>query len=100
MPYSVYKVPLDAKVWDDKKFTQDNPDAKKEHTPIYIGSTGKNIVDRFHNHKGGIKHNKYVKEYGKGIELVSEHPTWAEAHKKEIAVALEMKRKGVGVFQR
>ena len=101
MPYSVYRVPLSNDVWNDKKFKADNPNGDPNKSGAsYIGTTGKTIDERFRNHKSGVKHNKYVKEYGKSIELVSEHPTWAEAHKKEIEVALEMKRKGVGVFQR
>ncbi len=101
MPYSVYRVPLSNAVWNEKKFRDDNPNADPSKSGTsYIGTTGKPIKERFANHKAGIKHNKYVKEYGKTVELVSEHPTWAEAHKKEIEVALDLKRQGIGIFQR
>ena len=100
MAHSVYRVLLDNDVWKDKKFREVNPVALENNEAYYVGSTGKPIDKRFGDHKKGYKHNKYVKEFGKHVELVSEHTTWAEAHKKEIEAAMSLRKQGKGVFQR
>ena len=99
--YSVYTVMLDKKVWLDKKFRDANPGIKPFAKPgAYIGATGKDINERFKDHKAGIKHNKYVKDFGKSVALIANCSTWAEANKREIEAACNLRRQGIGVFQK
>jgi len=98
--YSVYRVPLSQSVWNDSKFSEANKSANKELVPYYIGSTGLSVDARFAKHKAGVKHNKYVKDYGKGVSQESKHSTWDLAHAAEKALASKLRSEGHPVYQK
>lgn len=98
--YSVYKVPLGQAVWSDHKFSEANKSANRELTPYYIGSTGIPVNERFAKHKAGVKHNKYVHQYGKGVSQESKHSTWDLAHAAEKALANKLRAEGHPIYQK
>ncbi len=101
--HHVYVVELDPKVASIRRFREANPAYRDGRMCFYVGMTGLTPQERFHNHKQGHKDNRFVREFG--VRLLPElyeklNPmSYAEAAKKEEALARALRRRGFGVWQ-
>lgn len=62
--HSVYVVELDPAVAKLRKVRAENPVRDPKKPCVYVGMTGLAVVERFANHKAGIKAAYVVKRYG------------------------------------
>ena len=102
--HNVYVIELSPEVLKDNKFISDNLDCDRALPCFYVGVTGLTPEERFGNHKRGYKHSKIVKQYG--MRLVPEifeqyNPMlYKDAETKERTLAIELRLKGHGVWQK
>jgi len=102
--YFVYVVRLSQEVLIQKKFKDSNPNYRAGQPCVYVGMTGKDPDTRFDQHKGGVKSNRWVREYGERLmmELVDDlkQPmTYEDAKYQEVDVAIRLREQGFGVWQ-
>jgi hypothetical protein len=99
--HNVYVVELLREALKRKKLLRDNPNADHSKEPLYIGSTGHPVEQRFSNHKSNIKGNVFVQKYGLKLrpDLYQRYNpmSFADAEVKEIALAKELRANGHAV---
>jgi len=62
---SVYVIELDAGIWNDEKFEEENPDARRDELPcLYVGMSSLSPEQRFAQHKAGTKASRRVRKHG------------------------------------
>jgi len=103
LSHNVYVVELDPAVLRLRRFRARNPNYRPGAPCVYVGMTGLPPGERFQNHKAGVKANRYVKKFGKGLlpELFAHlNPMPYEgAMTMEQELADELQEKGYGVWQ-
>ena len=103
LSHNVYVVELDPAVLKVRAFRSRNPDRRRGMPCVYVGMTGLPPGERFQNHKAGVKANRFVRYYGKGLllelfECFNPMP-YAAAQQMEIELAEELRAKGYAVWQ-
>ena len=103
LSHNVYVVELDPEVLKVKTFRARNPGYRKGMPCVYVGMTGLPPGERFQNHKAGVKANRLVRDFGKGLlpELFAHlNPMPYEAARQmEEDLADELQEKGYAVWQ-
>ncbi len=98
----VYVIELDAGVTTERRFLDENPWRDTTKPCVYVGSTCLPVEERFANHMRGHKANPFVYRYGKRLrmDLVPDYPPFTrdEAELTERELALELRRRGFGVW--
>ena len=101
--YNVYVIELDPIVLKKKKFAEKNPDHVDNKACLYVGMTSHTPDVRFEQHKSGYKACKFVKSHGLHLRrkmFEKYNPmTRDEVEKKEVDLAIELRRKGYAVWQ-
>jgi len=99
--HNVYVIELLQDALKRKKLLRDNPNADHSKVPLYVGSTGHPVEQRFNNHKSNIKGNVFVQKYGLKLrpELYTKYNpmSFADAEAKEIALAKQLRAEGHAV---
>lgn len=103
LSHSVYVVELDPAVLKVHAFRARNPGYRSGMACLYVGMTGLPPGERFQNHKAGVKANRFVRDFGKGLlpelfECYNPMPFEA-AEQMEIELAEELRAKGYAVWQ-
>lgn len=104
LSHNVYVVELDSAVLRFRSFRARNPAYRKEMPCVYVGMTGLPPGERFQNHKAGVKANRFVRDFGRGLlpelfECFNPMP-YAAAQAMEVELAEELRSKGYAVWQR
>ncbi len=101
--HNVYVIELSKDVLYEGRFKRCNPGYVTGKPCVYVGMTGLDPDVRFDKHKAGIQSNRYVKEYG--LHLLSDlydayNPmSYDEACDKEVALGIDLREAGFGVWQ-
>lgn len=100
---NLYVIRLDDAVLERQKFLEANPDYQPGKPCVYVGVTSHDPAVRFKQHKEGSKASRIANRYGKYLmrkkfERLNPVPA-AEAEARERALAVELRRKGYGVWQ-
>ena len=103
LSHNVYVVELDPAVLKMRLFRARNPDHRKGMPCVYVGMTGLPPGERFQNHKAGVKANRFVRHFGKGLlpelfDFLNPMPYQA-AQQMEVELAEELRAKGYAVWQ-
>lgn len=103
LSHNVYVVELDPTVLKLRAFRARNRGYRKGMPCVYVGMTGLPPGERFQNHKAGVKANRFVRDFGKGLlpelyEYLNPMPFEA-AEKMEVELAEELRAKGYAVWQ-
>ena len=103
LSHNVYVVELDSAVLKMRAFRARNPDYRAGMPCVYVGMTGLPPGERFQNHKAGVKANRFVRDFGKGLlpelfECFNPMPFEA-AEQMEVELAEELRGKGYAVWQ-
>jgi hypothetical protein len=103
LSHNVYVVELDPAVLKVRAFRSRNPDRRRGMPCVYVGMTGLPPGERFQNHKAGVKANRFVRDFGKGLlpelfECFNPMP-YAAAQRMEVELAEELRAKGYAVWQ-
>ena len=103
LTHNVYVVELDPAVLKIRAFRARNPDYEPGKPCLYVGMTGLPPGERFQNHKAGVKANRFVRHYGKGLlpelfECFNPMP-YEAAQQMEKELAEELRAKGYAVWQ-
>lgn len=85
--HHVYVVLLDPAVAKLRRVRAENPQRDPSKLCIYVGMTGLSLVERFANHKAGIKHASVVKRFG--VRLLPELYSYLNPMPFEAAVQME-----------
>ena len=103
LSHNVYVVELDPRVLKVRIFRTRNPEHRAGMPCVYVGMTGLPPGERFQNHKAGIKANRFVRVFGKGLlpELFAflNPMPYEAAQQMEIELADELRGKGYAVWQ-
>jgi len=86
--HNVYVVLLDKAVGKIRKVRTENPRRDPKKPCVYVGMTGLTPVERFANHKAGIKAASVVKRHG--LRLLPELYEHLNPMPFEAAVQMEM----------
>lgn len=100
---NLYVIRLDDEVLQRRKFLKANPDYQPGKPCMYVGVTSHDPVVRFKQHKEGYKASRFARDYGrylmwKKFEHLNPIPA-GDARVRERALAVELRRKGYGVWQ-
>lgn len=99
--HNVYVVELLQDALKRKKLLRDNPKADLNKPPLYVGSTGHPVEQRFNNHKNNIKGNVFVQKYGLKLrpDLYTKYNpmSFANAEAKEVELAKQLRAEGYAV---
>lgn len=109
MPFYVYVIELDRKFAETNRAKQANPHARNDKPCIYVGSSQRTPVDRFHQHIDGARNNRgplysrIVKRYGIRLrprlyQKYNPINTREEAELKEKELAVKYKKRGYTVW--
>ena len=103
LSHNVYVVELDPAVLKTRMFRARNPDHRKGMPCVYVGMTGLPPGERFQNHKAGVKANRFVRHFGKGLlpelfDFLNPMP-YEAAQQMEVELAEELRAKGYAVWQ-
>jgi len=103
LSHNVYVVELDPAVLKVRAFRSRNPDRRRGMPCVYVGMTGLPPGERFQNHKAGVKANRFVRDFGRGLlpelfECFNPMP-YAAAQRMEVELAEELRAKGYAVWQ-
>jgi hypothetical protein len=103
LSHNVYVVELDSAVLRFRGFRARNPAYRKGMPCVYVGMTGLPPGERFQNHKAGVKANRFVRDFGRGLlpelfECFNPMPH-AAAQAMEVELAEELRSKGYAVWQ-
>ena len=103
LSHNVYVVELDPAALKVRAFRTRNPNHRKGMPCVYVGMTGLPPGERFQNHKAGIKANRFVRDFGKGLlpelfDCFNPMPYEAAAQ-MEVELAVELRAKGYAVWQ-
>ena len=101
---NLYVIRLDDAVLELRRFREENPGYRPGKPCLYVGVTSRNPEVRFRQHKDGYKASSIARRYGKYLlrkkfENLNPVPA-AEGVTRERALAVELRRKGYGVWQR
>jgi hypothetical protein len=86
--HNVYVVLLDQAVGKIRKVRAANPERDPKKSCVYVGMTGLAPVERFANHKAGIKAAAVVKRYG--VRLLPE--LYQHLNPMPFAAAVQMEK--------
>lgn len=101
--YHVYVIELSREVLREARFRKANPGYVAGKPCVYVGMTGLDPDQRFDKHKAGIQSNRYAREFG--LRLLPDlyeafNPmAYDAARDKEVAVAIDLRDAGFGVWQ-
>ena len=100
---NLYVIRLDDAVLQRRKFLEANPDYQPGKPCMYVGVTSYDPPVRFKQHKEGYKASRFARDYGKYLmwkkfEHLNPIPA-AEAKARERALAVDLRRRGYGVWQ-
>lgn len=101
--YHVYVIELSADVLYEARFKKANPEYVTGKPCVYVGMTGLDPDLRFDKHKAGIQSNRYVKQFG--LRLLPDiydayNPmSYDDARDMEVALAIDLREGGYGVWQ-
>jgi hypothetical protein len=103
LSHNVYVVELDPAVLKVRAFRSRNRDHRRGMPCVYVGMTGLPPGERFQNHKAGVKANRFVRDFGKGLlpelfEFLNPMP-YEAAQRMEVELAEELRAKGYAVWQ-
>lgn len=103
MPYSLYVIELSCDALAEPKFAARNPECRDDKPCVYVGQTACSPEERFVQHKGGYKANRYAREYGVRLrpKLVANRGPFAtreEAELAETALAERLGARGYAVW--
>ena len=103
LSHNVYVVELDRSVLKMRAFRARNPSHRKGMPCVYVGMTGLPPGERFQNHKAGIKANRFVRDFGKGLlpelfDCFNPMP-YEAAQQMEVELADELRARGYAVWQ-
>lgn len=101
--HHVYVIELHRDVWYEPRFARCNPGYVGRRPCVYVGMTGLDPDLRFDRHKARIQANRYVQRYGLRLlpdlyEGFNPMP-YAEAARREVEIALDLRSAGFGVWQ-
>ena len=100
---NLYVIRLHDDVLKVDKFLKQNPKYRLDKPCMYVGVTSHDPKKRFKQHKDGYKSSRIAKKYGKYLmwkKFQHLNPVPAkEGVKRERALAMELRRKGYGVWQ-
>jgi len=103
LSHNVYVVELDPAVLKVRAFRSRNRDHRRGMPCVYVGMTGLPPGERFQNHKAGVKANRFVRDFGKGLlpELFAcfNPMPYEAARRMEVELAEELRAKGYAVWQ-
>lgn len=102
--YYVYVIELDAAVREVKRFRRANPGLSAGAECFYVGSSVREPMLRFDQHKEGYKSNRYARKYGLRLrpdlfEQYNPIPTRKDAVELEEYLADRLRARGFGVWQ-
>ena len=102
LSHNVYVVQLDPAVLKVRVFRSRNPEHRRGMPCVYVGMTGLPPGERFQNHKAGVKANRFVRDFGKGLlpelfEFLNPMP-YEAAQRMEVELAEELRAKGYAVW--
>lgn len=101
--YHVYVIELSPRVWEEAAFRRANPDYTGACGCVYVGMTGLDPDLRFDRHKAGVQANRYARDYGQrllpALYEACNPMVYEVARKKEVDLALELRRAGYAVWQ-
>lgn len=102
--YFVYVIELDAAVQKTGRFRRANPDLKTGAECFYVGSSVREPVLRFAQHKEGYKSNRFAREFGLRLrpdlfEKYNPIPSRRDAEELEEYLAERLRTRGFGVWQ-
>jgi predicted GIY-YIG superfamily endonuclease len=101
--HHVYVVELHPEVWEEPRFRRCNPGYRHGKPCVYVGMTGLDPDLRFDRHKAGIQANAFVRKYG--LRLLPDlyegfNPMrYEEAQEREVALGIDLRSAGFGVWQ-
>ncbi len=101
----VYVIELNDAVRNDRKFAAKNPEMRRDKSCVYVGSTGRDPDMRFAQHLEGYKSCRYVKKFGERLrpDLVPKYENGfknsREAEAAEATLAVQLRKRGYGVWQ-
>lgn len=103
LSHNVYVVDLDPAVLKVRAFRARNPNRRKGMPCVYVGMTGLPPGERFQNHKAGVKANRFVRDFGKGLlpelfDCFNPMP-YEAARQMETELAEDLRAKGYAVWQ-
>ena len=103
LSHNVYVVELDVSVLRDARFRARNSNYLPGKPCVYVGMTGLPPGERFQNHKAGVKANRYVRDFGRGLlpelfECFNPMPFEA-AEQMERELAEDLRARGYAVWQ-
>lgn len=102
--YHVYVIELDPAVRRIARFRRANPDMAGGAECFYVGSSVREPVLRFDQHKEGYKSNRFAREYGLRLrpdlfEQYNPIPSRSDAVELEAYLAARLRSRGFGVWQ-
>ncbi|NNF04438.1 MAG: GIY-YIG nuclease family protein [Rhodothermales bacterium] len=102
--YHVYVIELDPEAGQIARFRRANPDMASGAECFYVGSSVREPVLRFDQHKEGYKSNRFAREYGMRLrpdlfEQYNPIPTRKDAEELEVYLAERLRARGYGVWQ-
>lgn len=101
--HHVYVILLDDRVLNEHSFRRANADFQYNKPCVYVGMTGLTPEIRFARHKGGIKGNRFVLEYGlrllPALYQVYNPMPYTAAQEMEVELAIGLKEEGYAVWQ-
>ena len=105
---NLYVILLDDSVLRHRKFRERNPDYRRRRFGlfgkpcVYVGETWHDPEVRFEQHKDGYKASRIVQRYGKRLMKEEYEPLnpipAAEAKDREEELAVDLQRRGYGVW--
>jgi predicted GIY-YIG superfamily endonuclease len=103
MPHCVYVIELHRDVLACRKFANAHPDCRDDKPCVYVGSTVHTPEERFQQHLGGYKANRYAHKYGqrlrpKNYRHLQDFETREEAETEERRLAERLRRRGYAVW--
>lgn len=102
--YYVYVIELDPEVRQVTRFRRANPSMRPDATCFYVGSSIREPILRFDQHKEGYKSNRYARKYGLRLrpdlfEPYNPIPSRKDAEELEEYLADRLRSQGYGVWQ-
>lgn len=113
MPYTLYVIELDPRVWELNKFRKANPSPREDKRCVYVGMSSKAPEQRLEEHlsmtrnkKGHKLYSTVVARYGKKKDGLIERlyrnyqniPTKKLAEAAEKRLAERLRKRGYGVW--
>ena len=105
MPHhSVYVIELRPDVLKRRRFAAANPERRADKPCVYVGLTGIAPEVRFQQHRDGYKACRLVREFGVRLRprlYAKYNPMpYAEAARRERALAAKLRKRGYAVWQK